>query len=151
MHAMGAFVLSPEEECIMESELIRLKRDSIVVKVVGSRPNTTLLRDWLQTCLQEDLGKLKDIAFMGKGFYHVTMMPETNICKIVESSPLIWHNARAYVFNWDVDFDMCKADACVGNPTVVTAFFPGLPKQWEPFLQAIGKSMGGQCMEKNSC
>ena len=32
MHAMGAFVLSPEEECIMESELIHLKQDSIVVK-----------------------------------------------------------------------------------------------------------------------
>ena len=62
-----------------------------------------MLRDWLQSCLQEDLGKLKDIAFMGKGFYHVTMMPEMNICKIVESSPRIWHNARDYVFNWDTD------------------------------------------------
>ena len=148
MHAMGAFVLSPEEECLMESELTRLKRESFVVKVVGSRPNRAILRDWLQSCLQEDLGRLKDIAFMGKGFYHVIVMPETNVCKIVESSPLIWHNARAYVFNWDADFDMCKADAYIGNPTVVTTFFPGLPKQWESFLPAIGKSMGGQCLEK---
>ena len=31
------------------------------------------------------LGRMKDIAFMGNGFYHVTMMPETNICKIIES------------------------------------------------------------------
>ena len=71
---------------------------------------------------------MKDITFMGKGFYHVTVMPKTNICKIIESSPLTWHNARAYVFKWDVDFDMCKANACVGNPIVITTFFPGLPK-----------------------
>ena len=51
MHAMGAFVLSPDEECLMESELIRLKWDSIVVKVVGSQPNRALLRDWLQSRL----------------------------------------------------------------------------------------------------
>ena len=81
-----------------------------------------------KSCLQEDHGKLKETAFMGKGFYHVTMMPETNICEIVESIPLIWHNVRAYVFNWDVDFDMCKVDACIGYPIVVTAFFLGLPK-----------------------
>ena len=148
MHAMGAFVLSSEEECLMESELIHLKLESFVVKVVGSRPNRAILCDWLQSCLQEDLGRLKDIAFMGKGFYHVTVMPETNICKIVESSPLIWHNARTYVFNWDANFDMCKADACMDNPTVVTAFFPGLPKQWESFLLGIDKSIGGQCQEK---
>ena len=36
----------------------------------------------------------------------------------------------------------------LGNPAVITAFFPGLPKQWESFLPAIGKSMGGQCLEK---
>ena len=148
MHALGAFVLSPDEECLMESELIRLKRESVVVKVVGSRPNRAMLCDWLQSCLHRDLGKLKDIAFMGKGFYHVTMMPETNICKIVDLNPLIWHSARACAFNWDADFEMCKADACIGNPTVVTTFFPSLPKQWESFLPVIGRSMGGQCWEK---
>ena len=119
--------------------------------MVGSRPNRALLRDWLQSCLQQDLGKLKDIAFMGKGFYHVTMMPETNICKIVESSPLIWHNARAYVFKWDVDFHMCKVDACIGNPTVVTAFFPGFTEAMGALSsghwQKYGRSMHG----KNSC
>ena len=47
MQAMGAIVLSPEEECVMESEIIRLGRESFVVKVVGSRPNRALLRDWL--------------------------------------------------------------------------------------------------------
>ena len=36
MHAMGAFVLSQEEECLMESELTHLKRESFVGKVVGS-------------------------------------------------------------------------------------------------------------------
>ena len=36
MQAMGAFVLSPEEECIMESEIVRLRQESFVVKVVGS-------------------------------------------------------------------------------------------------------------------
>ena len=148
MQVMGAFVLSPEEECIMENEIVRLRQQSFVVKVVGSRPNRPLLRDWLQSCLQENLGRMKDISFMGKGFYHVTVMPETNIDKIIESSPLTWHNARAYVFKWDVDFDRGKANAIIGNPAVITAFFPGLPKQWESFLPAIGKSMGGQCLEK---
>ena len=65
---------------------------------------------------------------MGKGFYHVTVMLEINICKIIESNPLTWHNARAYVFNWDANFDMCKVDACIGNPTLITTFFPSLPK-----------------------
>ena len=148
MQTIRAFILSPEEECLTDNEIIRLRRESFVVKVVGSRPNRALLRDWMQSCLREDLGRMKDITFMGKGFYHVTMMPETNIGKIVESNSLTWHNARAYVFNWDVDFDVCKADACIGNPIVITAFFPGLPKQWESFLPAMGKSMGGQCLEK---
>ena len=124
MQAMGAFVLSPKEECIMESEIIRLRQESFVVKVVGSRPNRPLLHDWLQSCLQENLRRMKDITFMGKGFYHVIVLPETNICKIIESSPLTWHNARTYVFKWDVDFDVNKANACVGNPTVITAFVP---------------------------
>ena len=52
MEAMGSFVLSPEEEYIMESEIIRLRQESFVVKVVGSRPNRPLLHDWLQSCLQ---------------------------------------------------------------------------------------------------
>ena len=73
MHARGTFVLSLEEECFMESELTCLKRESIVVKVVGSRPNRAMLCDWLQSCLQEDLGRLKDISFMGKGIYHITV------------------------------------------------------------------------------
>mgnify|MGYP000270546200 CR=1 FL=1 len=55
MQAMEAFVLSPEEECIMESEIIRLRQESFVVKVVGSPPNRPLFRDWLQSCLQENL------------------------------------------------------------------------------------------------
>ena len=105
---MGTFVLSLEEECIMESEIVRLRQESFVVKVVDSRPNRPLLRGWLlQSCLQENLGRMKDITFMGKGFYHVTVMPKTNICKIIESNPLTWHNGRAYVFKWDAVFDMC--------------------------------------------
>ena len=85
---------------------------------------------------------------MGNGFYHVTVMPETNICKIIESISLTWHNARLYVFNWKAYFDMCKTDACIDNPTMITTFLPDLPKQWESFLPAIGKSMGGQFFEK---
>ena len=88
MQTIRAFILSPEEECLTDNEIIRLRRESFVVKVVGSRPNRPLLRDWLQSCLQENLGRTKDITFMGKGFYHVTLMPETNICKIIKSSPL---------------------------------------------------------------
>ena len=36
MQVMGAFVLSPEEECIMENEIVGLRQESFVVKVVGS-------------------------------------------------------------------------------------------------------------------
>ena len=43
---------------------------------------------------------------------------------------------------------MSKANACVSNPTLIMTLFPGLPKQWEVFLLTIGKSMGGQCLEK---
>ena len=62
---------------------------------------------------------------MGNGFYHVTVMPETYICKIIEGNPLTWHNATTYVFKWDVDFDTCKADACTSNPTNMFAFTSG--------------------------
>ena len=86
---------------------------------------------------------MKHITFMGKGFYPVIVMPETNICKIIKRSPLTWHNARAYVFNWDVDFDICKADACISNLTVITTFFPGLPKQWQSFLSTLAKVWEG--------
>ena len=51
---------------------------------------------------------------MGKGFYHVMVTPEMNVSKIIARSLLAWHNVRAYVFKWDVDFDMCKVDACKG-------------------------------------
>ena len=67
MQAMGVFVSSPEEECIMESEIIRLRHESFVVKVVGSRSNRVLLRDWLQSCQQENLGRMKEVTFMGVG------------------------------------------------------------------------------------
>ena len=77
----------------MESEIVRLRQESFVVKVVSSRPNRALLHDSLQSCVQEDLGRMKDVTLMGKGFYHVIMMLETNICKIIESNPLTWHNA----------------------------------------------------------
>ena len=43
---------------------------------------------------------------------------------------------------------MSKANACVSNPTLIMTLFPGLPKQWDVFLLTIGKSMGGQCLEK---
>ena len=45
IQVMGAFVLSPEEECILESEIIRLRKESFVVKVASSRPNRALLHD----------------------------------------------------------------------------------------------------------
>ena len=86
---------------------------------------------------------------MGKGFYHVTVMPEMNIDKIIESSPLTWHNARAYVFKWDVDFDTCKANAIIGNPTVITDFSLVYQTNASPFSQPLGKVWEGNVWKKH--
>ena len=86
---------------------------------------------------------------MGRGVYHVMVMLEMNLRKIIESNPLTWHNARAYVFKYGANFDICKADACIGNLVVIMTFFPGLPKQWEVLSPGHWQKYGREMLGKN--
>ena len=54
--------------------------------MIGARPNRGELNDLIQGSLQGLIGRIKDVQFLGKGFYHVeldTIDSVSNIAQLI--------------------------------------------------------------------
>ena len=66
-------VFSPEEEAEFKSEVHRLSQLSVICRVVGARPNRGESKDLLHASMHGLIGRIMDVQFMGREFYHVEL------------------------------------------------------------------------------
>ena len=63
----------------MRQEIHQLQQFSLIIQVLGLRPNRQELRHLLQAWLQVEIGRIKDVQFLGRGYYHVEFQDEASV------------------------------------------------------------------------
>ena len=97
--------LSDEERAGLVAEVERLQVFSVIGKVVGSRPSRGELRDLLQEKLLAEVGKIRDVQILGRGFYQVEFEEQESATKAIGMSPLLVRGARVHLRSWFHGFD----------------------------------------------
>ena len=64
---------------------------------MGSRLNKGECKDLLQASLQGLIGMIRDVQFMGRGFYHMELDMLESVGMMLEHSPLDVRGARAFL------------------------------------------------------
>ena len=67
----------------VQAEITRLHQVSVVVHVINGRPGCGELRHLLQARFQEELSRVVDIQFLGKGCYHVEFLVAEMVMKLL--------------------------------------------------------------------
>ena len=88
-----------------------------------------------------------DVQTLGRGFYQIEFEASEAAAKVVLLSPLALGSARAQFRQWFHGFDPTGEAASSFVPPgergfPVTACFPGLRKEYLPFLPQIGRALG---------
>ena len=76
-----------EEMLLLEQEIDRLERIAVKCRVVGSRPNRGLLRDMLQGKFHSQVGGIKEVQPLGKGFYQIVLEDKESAMNLITMSP----------------------------------------------------------------
>ena len=121
----------------MKSEVHRLNQLSVICRVVGARPNRGECKDLFQASLNGLIGRIMDVQFMGRGFYHVELDTIESVGMMLEHSPLDVRSARALVMPWKPGFNMVEAIWRGDRIFPLTIVFPGLRKEYLPILGVI--------------
>ena len=137
-----SIVFSPEEEAEFRSEIHRLTQLSVICRMVGARPNRGECKDLLQASMQGLIGRIRDVQFMGSGFYHVELDTMEAVGMMLAHSPLDVRGARAFVMPWKQGFDPKEAARKGDRIFPLTIVFPGLRKEYLPMLVAIASRIG---------
>ena len=135
-------VFSTEEEAEFKSEIQRLTQLSVICRVVGARPNRGECKDLLQASMHGLIGRIIDVQFMGRGFYHVELDTIESVGIMLEHSPLDVRGARAFVMPWKQGFNPVEAIRKGDRIFPLTIVFPGLRKEYLPMLEAIASRIG---------
>ena len=142
-----AIKFNSEVSSLFSFEVQRLQKCSIICRMVGSRPNRGLLRDLVQAKLQV---QVTHVQILGLGFYHIEFTAENAVEKAIEDSPIDLGGSLAFCMNWRQGFIPKEAANSFGNMVVVMAFFPGLRKEYLPFLKEIGGQIGNVMKKRGS-
>jgi hypothetical protein len=118
-----------------------LSQVSIICKVFGSQPNRQELCELLYARLQTEASKIKDIQFMGKGFYYIEFSQQETVVRMLECKFLDLKGAQAMLLPWHQGFNTTEAATQTENMAKVMAIFPRLPKEYMS-LPRIGWSIG---------
>ena len=137
-----SIVFSPEEEAEFRSEIHRLTQLSVICRMVGARPNRGECKDLLQDSMKGLIGRIRDVQFMGSGFYHVELDTMEAVEMMLAHSPLDVRGARAFVMPWKQGFDPKEAARKGDRIFPLTIVFPGLRKEYLPMLVAIASRIG---------
>ncbi len=126
-----------EENLQFNEEVNRLSLHSVICRVLGSRPSRGELRDLLQGTLQAEIGKVCEVHFMGRGFYHVELETPESVSKVLAMSPLDLRGARAVMYSWEPGFD---PSGKMSFP--ITVIFPGIRREYFPMLTSVASKIG---------
>ena len=125
---------SDEESTTISAEIERLQALSLVCKVTSSRPNRGELRDLLQGQLLAEIGKIVDIQPLGRGYYQVEFLTLEMATKVRERSPLAIQNSLIHFYPWRHGFSTAADPLAAVAGFSVFVCFPGLRKEYRPFL-----------------
>ena len=110
--------------------------------MVGARLNRGECKDLLQASMHGLIGRITDVQFMGRGFYHVELDTTESVGMMLEHSPLDIRGARAFVMPWKQGFNPMEAIRKGERIFPLTIVFPGLRKEYLPMIGAIASRIG---------
>ena len=82
------------------------------------------------------------MKILGLGFYHIEFAAYNAIEKAVKDSTIDLGGSLAFCMNWRQGYLPKEVPKSFGNMVAVTAFFPGLRKDYLPFLEEIEGQIG---------
>ena len=135
-------VFTPEEEAEFRTEVLHLSQFSVICRVIGAWPNRGELKDLIQGSLQDFSGRIKDVQFLGKGFYHVEVDTIDAVRNLLQHSPIDIRGARAFVMPWKQGFNPVEVLHKGERIFPITVVFPGLRKEYLPMISAIAARIG---------
>ena len=109
----------------------------MICRVVGAWPNRGVCKDLLQASMNGLIGRITDVQFMGRGFYHVELDTIESVEMMLEHSPLDVRGARAFVMPWKQGFNLVEAIRKGDQIFQLTIVFPRLRKEYLPMIGAI--------------
>ena len=125
-------VFTEEEQAEIRTEISRLSMLSVICQVVGARPNRGEMKDLLQAAYAKDIGRVADVQFLGKGFYHVELESSDAVLRGLDLSPLDLRVAKALIRHWDKVFIMPM------KKIHLTLVFLGIRKEFIGMVSRIG-------------
>ena len=114
----------------------------MICRVVGARPNRGECKDLLQASMHRLIGRIIDVQFMGREFYHVELDTIESMGIMLEHSPLDVRGARAFVMPWKQGFNPMEAIRKGDRIFPLTIVFLGLRKEYLPMFGAIALRIG---------
>ena len=76
-------IFNNEEMLLLEQEIERLERITIICHVMGSRPNRGLLQDMLQAKFHSQIDGIKEVQALGKGFYQIILVDKDSASNLI--------------------------------------------------------------------
>ena len=135
-------IFNNEEMLLLEQEIERLERITVICRVMGSRPNRGLLRDMLQAKFHSQLRGIKEVQPLGKGFYQIILEDKESATNLIALSPCQVRNTWLFMRKWTHGFNPEKAAQQDDSMKKVTMLFPGLSLEYNMLLPTIGNSFG---------
>ena len=108
----------------------------------GSRPNRQEIKDLIYGRLHMEINVIKDVQFLGRGYYHIEFANTESVSMVLASNPLDLRGAQALFSPWYHGFNAQEAAKRDDKLFKVIAVFPNLPKEYIPFMSRIGDTIG---------
>ena len=134
--------VSTEVQQEVQAEITHMRQMSAVVHIIGDRPSRGELRHLLQAQFQEELSRVVDIQFLGKGCYHVEFLVAEIVMKLLRMGSTRINGIRMHFLQWEPGFDLNAVSEHLSNYFVFSVMFPGLPKEWRLVMPHMASSIG---------
>ena len=109
---------------------------------MGSHPNRGLLQDTLQGKYHSQVGGIKEVQPLGKGFYQIILEDKDSTTNLIAMSPCQVRNTWLFMRQWTHGFDPKKVAQHDDSMKKVTMLFPGVSFECSMLLPTIGSSFG---------
>ena len=95
-----------KEVLLLEQEIDRLERIVVICRLVGSHSDRGLLRDMLQGEYHGQVGGMKKVQLLGKGFYQIVLEDKDAATKLIAMSPCQIRNTWLFICKWTHGFNL---------------------------------------------
>ena len=121
--------LPAEVQQEVDAEIDRLHQLSLVVHVIGGCPSRRELRHMMQERFQDELHRIVDIQFLGRGCYHVEFLVVDMVMKLLQLGSTRINGILLHFLQWEPGFDLNMVSEQLSHYFVFSVMFPDLPKE----------------------